>query len=108
MEWGGPSWSPGAPPLTAREGRPGGPSPGGQPPAGGSHSSPAPLYLEPNPRADPRWYPLSPPPSPRGAGLPGAAVRVSGQRLAGCGAVGSPPRSLPSPSLLREVARAPP
>ena len=36
-----------------------------------------------------------------------AAVRVRGQRLAGCGAVGSPPRSLSPPSLPREVARAP-
>ena len=95
-------------PLTAEGGRPGGPCPGGQPPAGGSHSSPAPLYLEPDPRAGPRWGPLPPPPSLRGAGRPGAAVRVSGQRLAGCGAVGSPPRSLPPPSLPREVARAPP
>ena len=95
-------------PLTAEGGRPGGPGPGGQPSAGGSHSSPAPLYLEPDPRAGPRWGPLSPPPSPRGAGRPGAAVRVSGQRLAGCGAVGSPPRSLSPPSLPREVARAPP
>ena len=95
-------------PLTAEGGRPGGPGPGGQPSAGGSHSSPAPLYLEPDPRAGPRWGPLSPPPSPRGAGRPGAAVRVSGQRLAGCGAVGSPPRSLSPPSLPWEVARAPP
>ena len=36
-------------PLTAEGGRPGGPGPGGQPSAGGSHSSPAPLYLEPDP-----------------------------------------------------------
>ena len=49
-----------------------------------------------------------PPPSPRGAGRPGAAVRVSGQRLAGCGAVGSLPRSLSLPSLPRELVRAPP
>ena len=34
-------------------------------------------------------------------------MRVSGQRLAGCGAVGPPPRSLSPPSLPREVARAP-
>ena len=94
--------------LTAEGGRPGGPGPGGQPSAGGWHSSPAPLYLEPDPRAGPRWGPLFPPPSPRGAGWPGAAVRVSGQRLAGCGAVGSPPRSLPPPSLPPEVAHAPP
>ena len=82
-------------PLTAEGGRPGSPGP-------------APLYLEPDPRAGPRWGPLSPPPLPRGAGWPGAAVRVSGQQLAGRGAVGSPPRSLPPPSLQREVARAPP
>ena len=37
----------------------------------------------------------------------GAAVRVSGQRLVGCGAVGPPSRSLSPPSLPREVARAP-
>ena len=96
------------PPLTAKGGRPGDPGPGGQPSAGGSHSSPAPLYLESDPRAGPRWGPSSPPPSSRGAGRPGAAVRVSGQRLAGCGAVGSPPRSFSPPSLLPEVARAPP
>ena len=95
-------------PLTAEGGRPGGPGPWGQPSAGGSHSSPAPLYLKPDPRAGPRWGPLSPPPSSRGAGRPGAAVRVSGQRLAGCGAVGSPPRLLSPSSLPREVARAPP
>ena len=95
-------------PLTAEGGRPGGPGPGGQPSAGGLHSSPAPHYLEPDPRAGPPWGPLSPPPSPRGAGRPGAAVRVSGQQLAVCRAVGSPPRLLPPPSLTREVARAPP
>ena len=95
-------------PLTADGGRPGGPGPGRQLSAGGSHSSPAPLYLEPDPRAGPRWGPLSPPPSPRGAGRLGAPARASGQRLAGCGAVGSPPRSLSPPSLPREVARAPP
>ena len=94
-------------PLTAKGGQPGGPGPGGQPSAGGSHSSPAPLYLEPDPRAGPRWGRLSPPPSPRGAGRPGAAVRVSGQRLAGCGSVGSAPRSSSPPSIPREVARAP-
>ena len=95
-------------PLTAARGRPGGPGRGGQLSAGASHSSPAPLYLEPEPHAGPRLGPLSPPPSPRGAGWPGAAVRVSGQRLAGCGAVGSPPHSLSPPSLPREVARASP
>ena len=84
----------------------GGPGPGGQPSAGGSRPSPAPLYLEPDPRAGPRWGPPTPRPSSRGAGRPGAAVRVSGQRLAGCGAAGSPPRSLSPPSLPREVARS--
>ena len=94
-------------PLTAEGGRPGGPGPRGQPSAGGSHSSPAPLYLESDPRAGARRGPSFPPPSSRGAGRPGAAVTVSGQRLAGCGAVGSPPRLLSPPSLPREVARAP-
>ena len=88
-------------------GRHGGPGPGGQPSAGGSHPSPAPLYLEPDPCAGPCWGPSSPRPSSRGAGRLGAAVRVSGQRLAGCGAAGSPPRSLSPPSLPREVARSP-
>ena len=102
--WGGPLF-PWRRPQTAEGGRPGGPNPGGQPSAGGSPSSPAPLYLEPDPRAGPRWGPLSPPPSPRGAGRPGAAVWVSGQRLAGCGALGSRPRSLSPPSLPRQCAR---
>ena len=101
-EWGSPL-VPWRRPLTAEGGRHGGPSPRGQPSAVGSHSSPAPLYLESDPRAGPRWDPSSPPP----LGRPGAAVRVSGQRLAGCGAVGFPPLSLPLPSLPREVARAP-
>ena len=95
-------------PLTAEGGQPGGRIPGAQPSAGGSHLSPAPPYLESDPRAGPRWGPSSPWPSSRGAGRPGAAVRVSGQRLAGCGAVGSPPHSFSPPSLPREVARAPP
>ena len=89
-------------PLTAEGGRPGSPGLGGQPSAGGSHSSPAPVYLESDPRAGPCWGPSSPLPSSRGAG-----VRVGGQRLAGCRAVGSPPRSLSLPSLPREVARDP-
>ena len=38
----------------------------------------------------------------------GAAARVSGQRLVGCGAVGLPSRSLPPSSLPQEVTRAPP
>ena len=41
-------------PLAAEGGRPGGPGPGGEPLAAGLHSSPAPLYLEPDPRAGPR------------------------------------------------------
>ena len=63
--------------------------------------------LELDPRAGPRWGLSSPRLSSRGAGRPVAAVRVSGQRLAGCGAAGSPPRSLSPPSLPREVARSP-
>ena len=95
-------------PLTAEGGRPGGPGPRGQPSAGGSHSSAAPLYLGSDPRAGPCWGPSLPLMSSRGAGRPGAALRVSGQRLAGCGAVGSPPRSLSPHYFPREVARAPP
>ena len=38
----------------------------------------------------------------------GGAVRVSSQRLARCGAVGLPSRSLPPSSIPLEVARAPP
>ena len=53
----------------------------------------------------PSLGPLIPRPLSRGAGRPGAAVRVSGQWLAGCGAAGSPPRSLSPHSLPREVAR---
>ena len=95
-------------PLTAEGGGLAAPAPGASRGPGGSHSSPAPLYLERDPRAGPRWGPVSPSPSARGAGRLGAAVRGSGQRLAGCGAVGSPPRSLSPPSLPRELARAPP
>ena len=87
-------------------GRHGSPGPGGQPSAGGLRPSPAPLYLEPDPRAGPRWGPSSPRPLSRGACRPGAAVRVSGQWLAGCGAGGSTPRWLSLPSLPREVARS--
>ena len=87
-------------------GRHGSPGPGGQPSAGGSRPSPAPLYLEPDPRAGPRWGPSFPRPLSRGAGRPGAAVRVSGQWLAGCGAAGSLPCSLSPYSLPREVARS--
>ena len=102
-EWGGPLATP---PDGRGGGRHGSPGPGGQPSAGGSRPSPAPLYLEPDPRAGPRWGPSSPRPLSRGAARPGAAVRVSGQWLAGCGAAGSPPRSLSSHSLPRQVARS--
>ena len=104
--WGGPSGPLATPPDGRGGGRHGSPGPGGQPSAGGSRPSPAPLYLEPDPRAGPRWGPSSFRPLSRGAGWPGAAVRVSGQWLAGCGAAGSPPRSLSPPSLPREVARS--
>ena len=104
---GGGLWSPGAASQRPGGGGMGGPGTGGQPPGGGLHPSPAPLYLEPDPRAGLRWGPSSPLPSSRGAGRSGAAVRVSGQRLAGYEAAGSPPRSLSPPSLTREVARAP-
>ena len=93
-------------PTAGGGGRHGSPGPGGQPSAGGSRPSPAPLYLEPDPRAGPRWGPSSPRPLSRGAGRPGAAVRVSGQWLAGCGAAGSLPRSLYPHPLPREVARS--
>ena len=87
-------------------GRHGSPGPGGQPSAGGSRPSPAPLYLEPDPPAGPRWGPSFPRPLSRGAGRPGAAVRVSGQWLAGCRAAGFLPCSLSPYSLPREVARS--
>ena len=69
----------------------------------------APFPRPPLPRAGfsrrPLLGPLIPQPLSRGAGRPGVAVRVSGQWLAGCGAGGSPPRSLSPHSLPREVAR---
>ena len=105
-EWGGASGPLATPPDGRGGGRHGSPGPGCQSSAGGSRPSPAPLYLEPDPPAGPRWGPSSPQPSSRGAGRPGAAVRVSGQRLAGCGAAGSCPRSLSPHSLPREVARS--
>ena len=68
----------------------------------------APFPRPPLPRAGssrrPSLGPLIPRPLSRGAGRPGVAVRVSGQWLAGCGAAGSPPRSLSPHSLPREVA----
>ena len=70
----------------------------------------APFPRPPLPRAGfsrrPSLGPLIPRPLSRGAGRPGVAVRVSGHWLAGCGAEGSPPRSLSPPSLPREVARS--
>ena len=69
----------------------------------------APFPRPPLPRAGSSCRPSLGPPIPRplsrGAGRPGVAVRVSGQWLAGCGAAGSPPRSLSPHSLPREVAR---
>ena len=86
---------------------------------GGAHSSPAPLHPL---GAGPLCRPSLRPPAHLavtarcrlaggggGAGrVLGAAVWVSGQRLAGCAALGLPSRSLPLPSLPLEVARAPP
>ena len=106
-EWGGPIGPLATPPDgPGGGGRHGSPGPGGTPSARGSRPSPAPLYLEPDPRAGPRWGPSSPRPLSRGAGRPGVAVRVSGQWLAGRGAAGSPPRSLSPHSIPREVARS--
>ena len=69
----------------------------------------APFPRPPLPRAGfsrrPALGPLIPRPLSCGAGRSGVAVRVSGQWLAGCGAPGSPPRSLSPHSLPREVAR---
>ena len=69
----------------------------------------APFPRPPLPRAGfsrrPSLGPLIPRPLSRGAGWPGVAVGVSRQWLAGCGAAGSPPRSLSPHSLPREVAR---
>ena len=56
-EWGGPSGPLATPPDGRGGGRHGSPGPGGQPSAGGSRPSPAPLYLEPDPRAGPCWGP---------------------------------------------------
>ena len=69
----------------------------------------APFPRPPLPRAGfshrPSLGPLIPRLLSRGTGRPGVAVRVSGQWLAGCGAAGSPPRSLSPLSLPWEVAR---
>ena len=106
---GGALRSPGAAPRRPRGRGLAVPAPGDQQSAGGSHSSPAPLYLV---RAGHWCRPLPGSPAPPAVvarrRLLGAPLRVSGQRLVGCGAVGSPPRSLSPPSLPREVARAPP
>ena len=103
---GGALWSPGdASCQPGGWGWHGSPRPGGQPSARGV----APFPRPPLPRAGfsrrPSLGPLIPRPLSRGAGRPGVAVRVSGQWLAGCGAAGSPPRSLSPHSLPREVAR---
>ena len=78
-EWGGAS----GPLATPPDGRGGGsmavPAPGASHRPGGSRPSPAPIYLEPDPRAGPRWGPSSPRPLSRGAGRPAASVRVSDQ-----------------------------
>ena len=104
-EWGGPFGPLATPPDGRGGGRHGSPGPGGQPSAGGV----APFPRPPLPRAGsscrPSLGPLIPRPLSRGAGRPGVAVRVSGQWFAGCGAAGSPPRSLSPHSLPREVAR---
>ena len=103
---GGGPWVPWRCLLSAKGGgRLGGPGPGGQPSARGV----APFPRPPLPRAgfsrSPSLGPLIPRPSSRGADMPGVAVRVSGQWLAGCGAAGFPPRLLSPHSLPREVAR---
>ena len=60
-EWGGPFGPLAMPPDGRRGGgRHGSPGPGGQPSAGGSRPSPAPLYREPVRRAGPHWGPSSP------------------------------------------------
>ena len=105
---GGGLWSPGdasCRPRGGGGGRLGSPGPGGQPIGQGV----APFPRPPLPRAGfsrrPSLGPLIPRPLSRGAGRPVVAVRVSGQWLAGCGAVGFPPRLLSPHSLPREVAR---
>ena len=102
---GGPLWSPGDAPC-----RPGGGAAWQSWPRGPAiDRGVAPFPRPPLPRAGfsrrPSQGPLIPRPLSRGAGRPGVAVRVSGQWLSGCGAAGSPPRSLSPHSLPREVAR---
>ena len=111
-EWEGGGWSGGGPLvpwrrlLTAGGGawqsRPRGPAIG---------LGVAPFPRPPLPRAGPSCRPsLGPliPPTVVARRWPpgGGGVWVSGKRLAGCGAAGSPPRSLSPPSLPREVARS--
>ena len=106
-EWGGPS-GPLAPPPDGRGGAAWRSGPRGPAVGWGVALLPRPPLPRVGPSCRPSLGHLSPPPSLRGAGRPGAAVKVSGQRLAGRGAVGSTPRSLSPPSLPPEVARAPP
>ena len=105
-EWGG-AFGPLATPPDDRGGggRHGSPGPGGQRWAGGVAPFPRPSLPRAGSSCRPSLGPLIPRPSSRGAGRPGVAVRVSGQLLAGCGAAGSPARSLSPHSLPREVAR---
>ena len=96
------------------------PAPGGQLSAQRADPSPAPLYpVSAGPSCRPSLaFPAPPAVVARrwmvwgGGGegwwVLGAAVRVSGQRLVGCGAVGPPSCSLSPPSRPQEVARAPP
>ena len=74
---------------------------------GGAHPSPAPLHpLGAKPLCRPSLWPpalLAGGGGGEGRRGLGAATRVSSQLLAGCGAVGLPPRSLPPPSPLLEV-----
>ena len=105
-------------PPTAAGGRPGGSGPWAPAADRRGRTLPSPplgLWL-PGPCAGPRPGSLLSPPSSRGVGWPGGGeircvlglvVRVSGQRLAGCGAVGLLSRSVPPSSLPSEVARAP-
>ena len=106
-EWGGPS-GPLAPPPDGRGGAAWRSRPRGRAVGWGVALFPRPPLPRVAPSCRPSLGPPVPSPSSPGAGGPRAAVRVSGQRLAGCGAVGSPPRLLSRPSLPREVACAPP
>ena len=103
-EWGGPCGPLAMPPV----GRGGG-AWQSWPRGPGIGRGVAPFPRPPLPRAGfsrrPSLGPLIPRPLSRGAGRPGVAVRVSGQRLAGCGAAGSPPRSLFPHSLPRGEGR---